>query len=84
MKKIFLEKGNLNRPSEYSVFQMDKRAPINTILAKLLCVKVDILTLQCIDNSDKLLSYMRDSNPVGFVLRTFLGIVCSKCYIKTY
>lgn len=41
---------------------------MNMSLSKFLWVKVDILTLQCIDDSDKLLSYMSDSNPVGLVL----------------
>ena len=50
---------------------------------KLLSIKVDILLLQCVDDSNKLLCYMINGYSMWFAFSTFLGIVSCKCHIKT-
>jgi len=44
--------GNFNKPSEHTVFQMDVVNFEELDLMKLLSIKVYILPLQCIDDSN--------------------------------
>ena len=74
--------GNFNKPSEYTVFQMDVVNSEELDLMKLLSIKVYIFHLQCIDDSNKLFCDMSNGYSMWFAFSAFLGIVSCKCHVK--
>ena len=50
-------------------------------LMKLLNIKVYILSLQCIDDSNKLLCNMSNGHSMRFAFCAFLGIIGCKCHV---
>ena len=48
----------------------------------LLCIKVDILPLQCVDDSNELFGHMSNGYSMWFAFSAFLGIVSCKCHVK--
>ena len=79
----FVKMGNLNKPSEYIVFQIEAINLVSWDLMKPLSIKVDVLPLQCIDDSNKLFCHMSNSYSMWFAFSAFLGIVSCKCHVKT-